>query len=287
MPLKAPVRLTAMTRSQSCGRISAIIARTVMPAPFTRTSMPPDASAMAAARAVRRARSATSTACAAALPPLRAISAATPSAASAARSRTATRAPAAAKARHVAAPIPFPPPVTRATFPAKSWVIAVSPEGVQRAGSLQAVGIVENSRRERVRRTAQGASRARQDKFDLPELGECRGRRQRSETRRRKAVRLDGDAEPGQRRRVETAEAAAGAHDAPAAAGAFEGLQGDRPADARRRVEDQGERAVRLGERPPATAPDELFAPHQAAAILPGAPLRQHEVELPGVERLE
>src|SRR6202035_2504127 len=33
--------------------------------------------------------------------------------------------------------------------------------------------------------------------------------------------------------------------------------------------------------------PDEPFAPHQATTILPGAPLRQHEVELPGVERLE
>src|SRR5216683_128549 len=221
MPLRAPVRLTAMTRSQSSGRISAIIARTVVPAPFTRISIPPAASAMAAARAVKTPRSATSTACALAPLPLRAISAATPSAASAARSRTATRAPAAAKARHVAAPIPFPPPVTRATFPAKSSAIVVSPEGVRRAGSLQAVGIVENSRCERVRRTAQGASRAGEDKFDLPELGERRGRCQRSETRQPKAVRLDGDAEPGQRRRIETAEAAAGAHDAPAAAGAF------------------------------------------------------------------
>src|ERR1700730_3592376 len=287
MPLRAPVRLTAMTRSQSSERISAIIARTVVPAPFTRISIPPAASAMAAARAVKTFRSATSTACAAALPPFRAISAPTSLPASAARSRTATRAPAAAKARHVAAPIPFPPPVTRATFPAKSWVIAVSPDGVRRAGSLQAVGIVANSPRQRVRRTAQGASRAGEDKLDVPELRERRGRRQRSETRRRQAVRLHRDAEPGTRRCMEAAEAAARAHDAPAAAGAFEGLQGDRPADARRRVEDQGERAVRLGERPPATAPDELFAPHQAAAILPGAPLRQHEVELPGVERLE
>jgi hypothetical protein len=51
------------------------------------------------------------------------------------------------------------------------------------------------------------------------------------------AVGVDRDAEPGERRRVEAAEAAARTDDAPAPPGAFEHLHGDRPAVARRRVE--------------------------------------------------
>jgi len=126
MALKAPVRLTPMTRSQSSGAISAIIGRTVVPAPLTRLSMPPDASAISAATAVNLARSAASTLCAVALPPRPPMSAATVSTAAAARSRTATHAPAAANARQVAAPIPLPPPVTRTIFPTKSSAISIS-----------------------------------------------------------------------------------------------------------------------------------------------------------------
>jgi len=49
----------------------------------------------------------------------------------------------------------------------------------------------------------------------------------------------------------------------------------NRPADARRRVENQGQRPVRFGERRVAAHPDELFAPHQPAAILPRPTFRQ------------
>ena len=127
MPLNAPVRLTAMTRSQSSALISPIIRRTVTPAPLTRMSMPPAASVIPAARRVKPSRSLTSSPYASAAPLRPVISAATRSAAAASRSRTTTRAPAAAKARHVAAPIPFPPPVTRATFPVKSSLISSTP----------------------------------------------------------------------------------------------------------------------------------------------------------------
>jgi hypothetical protein len=126
MPLKAPVKLTARTRSQSAGLISPIIRRTVVPAPLTRISIPPQASVMPSVNLAKASRSATSSEYAAAWPLRPVISAATPSAAAALRSRIATCAPAAAKARHVAAPIPLPPPVTRATFPVKSSVIARS-----------------------------------------------------------------------------------------------------------------------------------------------------------------
>src|SRR6516165_568127 len=127
MPLKAPVRLTASTRSQSSVVISAIIRRTVVPAPLTRMSMPPQASVMPSVNLAKASRSATSIACDAAWSLRLVISAATASAAAASRSRTATRAPAAVKARQVAAPIPLPPPVTRATFPVKSSAIASTP----------------------------------------------------------------------------------------------------------------------------------------------------------------
>jgi kumamolisin len=55
----------------------------------------------------------------------------------------------------------------------------------------------------------------------------------------------------------------------PASPRAFQGFESSRPADARRRVENQGQRLVRFGERRVAAHPDELFAPHQPAAILP------------------
>ncbi len=102
-----------------------------------------------------------------------------------------------------------------------------------------------------------------------------------------KAVGLDGDAEPGQSRRVEAAEAAARADDAPASPGAFERLQSDGPADARRWIEDQRERPLGFDESRIAADPDELFAPHQTAAILAGAALGEHEVEFTGIERLK
>src|ERR1700720_4105061 len=85
---------------------------------------------------------------------------------------------------------------------------------------LEPIGIVENDRRKRAGRASQIVSGAGEDKFDMTELRESRGRCQRAETRRQDAVSLDRDAKPGQRRRIETAEAAAGAHNAPASSGA-------------------------------------------------------------------
>ena len=89
---------------------------------------------------------------------------------------------------------------------------------------LEPIGIVENDRRKRAGRASQIVSGAGEDKFDVAELRESRGRCQRGETRRQDAVGLDRDAKPRQRRRIETAEAAAGAHNAPASSGAFERL---------------------------------------------------------------
>ncbi len=71
--------------------------------------------------------SATSRACPFAVANSAPISAATRSAAAPSRSITATRAPAAAKARQEAWPMPLPPPVTRTIFPAKSNVIGLPP----------------------------------------------------------------------------------------------------------------------------------------------------------------
>ena len=66
------------------------------------------------------------------------------------------------------------------------------------------------------------------------------------------------------RRRPRGLAALAAAYDAPASPGAFQGFEPSRPADARRRVENQGLRPVRFGERRVAAHPDELFAPqHQ------------------------
>src|SRR6516165_6903583 len=159
MPLKAPVRLTAMTRSQSCAPISAIIRRTVVPAPLTRMSIPPQASVMPSANLTKASRSATSSACAAAWLLRPVISAATASAAAASRSRTATCAPAAAKARQVAAPMPLPPPVTRATFPVKSSAISSTPllQRVEQRFCVLKVGRVEPFGEPAVNRREEGA----------------------------------------------------------------------------------------------------------------------------------
>src|SRR6516164_6805719 len=158
MPLKAPVRLTAMTRSQSCAPISAIIRRTVVPAPLTRMSIPPQASVMPSANLTKASRSATSSACAAAWQLRPVISAATASAA-ASRSRTATCPPAAAKARQVAAPMPLPPPVTRATFPVKSSAISSTPSSqlVEQRLCVLKVGRVEPFGEPAVNRREEGA----------------------------------------------------------------------------------------------------------------------------------
>src|SRR5215204_749938 len=120
VPLNGPRRLTAMMRSQSATGIAAIVCRVIVPAELTSTSMLPALIAISLARRAKASPSATSSACPLAPPP---ISAATRCAASPSRSITATRAPAAAKARALVAPIPLPPPVTRTVFPVKSSAI--------------------------------------------------------------------------------------------------------------------------------------------------------------------
>src|SRR6516164_250479 len=111
-----PVMLTATTFSQSASGWSSAGWRSPMPAPLTRTSMPPWRLATAAIAASTDASSPTSTACAeAALPSARAAG----SAASPSRSRSATAAHAATKVAAVARPIPRAPPVTTATFPSR------------------------------------------------------------------------------------------------------------------------------------------------------------------------
>src|SRR5712671_2645138 len=123
VPLNGPRRLTAMTRSQSATGIAAIVCRVIVPAELTSTSIPPATAAISDASRAKAAPSATSSACPVAPPP---ISAATFAAASPSRSITATRAPALAKARLLAAPMPLPPPVTSTILPARSVVILSS-----------------------------------------------------------------------------------------------------------------------------------------------------------------
>jgi hypothetical protein len=55
----------------------------------------------------------------------------------------------------------------------------------------------------------------------VAELGERWRGWQRDEARRRETIGQDRDAEPGQRRGIEPAEAAAGAYDAPVSSGPF------------------------------------------------------------------
>ena len=111
------MRLIASSRSQSSSVRSWAAPVIVMPALFTTTSTPPNASIAACTPAATSALRVTSIVHAVASPPAARISAAVSSAVSPRRSATATRAPSSAKRSDVCRPIPDPPPVTSATFP--------------------------------------------------------------------------------------------------------------------------------------------------------------------------
>src|SRR6266576_622701 len=112
-----PVAFTASTRFQSSSVILPSGALCAVPALLTRISTTPARRAAAWARLWTLAASVTSHCTAHALPPPPRISAATFSMRSAVRAATTIAAPSAARACAIAAPIPWPPPVTTATEP--------------------------------------------------------------------------------------------------------------------------------------------------------------------------
>src|SRR6266550_449227 len=112
-----PVAFTVSTRFQSSSVILPSGALCAAPALLTRISTTPARRAAAWARLWTLAASVTSHCTAHALPPPPRISAATFSMRSEVRAATTIAAPSAASARAIAAPIPWPPPVTTATEP--------------------------------------------------------------------------------------------------------------------------------------------------------------------------
>src|SRR5258706_5097732 len=134
-----PVAFTASTRFQSSSVILPSGALCAVPALLTRISTTPARRAAAWARPCTLAASVTSHGTAHALPPPRRISSATFSMRSALRAATTIAAPSAASARATAAPIPWPPPVTRATEPSnrgKDRLFEDRPQGLGQACTL-------------------------------------------------------------------------------------------------------------------------------------------------------
>src|SRR6185295_2312413 len=112
-----PYRLIAINRSHSLGSVLRNGLKMSKPALLTRMATGPSAVSTAATAASTPLRSVISQAKACALPPDAPISFAIFCAPASSRSNTATRAPSAAKRRHVAEPIPPAPPVMMAVFP--------------------------------------------------------------------------------------------------------------------------------------------------------------------------
>ena len=113
----APLKLTAIRRSQSAGSLSAKSARRSQPALLTSTSTGPTASATARTAASTATGSLTSAVAPSARPPALTISFATVRALSPSRSAMPTAIPARARRSAMARPMPRPPPVTSATAP--------------------------------------------------------------------------------------------------------------------------------------------------------------------------
>ena len=115
---KPPVRLLRTTASQPLALIAASGEGNWPPALLTRASIRPWASSTAATVACTAASSRMSAACTEQLPPTASISRFTASSFSSVRPTIATRAPSDASSCAVQRPMPEPPPVTRATWPA-------------------------------------------------------------------------------------------------------------------------------------------------------------------------
>ena len=128
MQRKIDFRLTAMIRSNVLSSTSASGSRSSsMAAAFTAQCNPPNVSTVPLTSASTDRASETSAARKRLLPPALAISPTVSWPASAAMSDTTTSAPASAKAMAIARPIPPAPPVTSATFPAKSLLATFVP----------------------------------------------------------------------------------------------------------------------------------------------------------------
>src|SRR5215470_9930234 len=124
--LNAPSRMTPVTARQSASVIVSSACSTRTAALLTRMSMRPKREAAAATMVPTASASATSAVTASASPPPRPISAATASASCKfERALTTTAAPPSASASAMARPMLRPAPVTMATRPDSSWVIAI------------------------------------------------------------------------------------------------------------------------------------------------------------------
>src|SRR5436190_9081324 len=116
---KTPRTLTRITCSHCSTVVSSTSPTPLIPALFTRTSMRPKRSRVAAASARVCSSSATSTCRATASPPASATSCATRAAEASSTSAIVTRPPSRAKISAVVRPIPEPAPVTMQAFPAR------------------------------------------------------------------------------------------------------------------------------------------------------------------------
>src|SRR6266404_5829692 len=117
VPCRTVFKLARTRASQPFSRVSRKAARNVPPTLLTSTSMPPKRSTVAATARSTASPSRTSAGSARACPPARSISAAVERAVAASSSRTATRAPNAARPRAIPFPMPAPAPVTTAVRP--------------------------------------------------------------------------------------------------------------------------------------------------------------------------
>src|SRR5438094_3136020 len=120
VPCSTVFKLARTRASQPFSLVSRKAARNVPPTLLTSTSMPPKRSTVAATARSTASPSRTSAGSARACPPARSISAAVERAVAASSSRTATRAPNAARPRAIPFPMPAPAPVTTAVRPVRA-----------------------------------------------------------------------------------------------------------------------------------------------------------------------
>src|SRR5438046_2821309 len=119
VPCRTVFKFARTRASQPFSLVSRKAARNVPPTSLTSTSMPPKRSTVATTACSTASASRTSAGSARACPPARSISAAVERAVAASSSRTATRAPNAARPRAIPFPMPAPAPVTTAVRPVR------------------------------------------------------------------------------------------------------------------------------------------------------------------------
>ena len=102
-----------------------------------------------------------------------------------------------------------------------------------------------------------------QDEVDAAQLRQPRPLGHPHQSGRDQPPRVGHHAEPRAGRRDQSVQAAAGAGDPPCPALPLQRLQGERPGDARRRVDDQRHRPVRLQAQPLRADPHQPVVPHQ------------------------